>query len=182
MAGRTTSQVHQTIVDLVALARTTLGAPGSGVQVWDGPDVSDGSSRAGTVWIGIDDPVSGNNAATAATGDQEWAVLGNQARDEHFVINGAALAWSGDENGLPGFDNAGNAVPDVFAVVRGLAFGWVAQLETAVRNDPSIGWTSQPGKPLRVVGMQVTTVTPYVDDQGQSAVLVGFQFSGFCRI
>src|SRR5687767_12189367 len=83
------SRVNAAINALVTLARTAL----TDVPVYDGPDVGDGAALE-AVFIGYDGDPTSEEPSVSFT--QEWAGLGNNAKNEAFTITCGLLVWSGD--------------------------------------------------------------------------------------
>lgn len=110
-----------------------------------GPDV---------LFIGVEDPSTGLAAATSSSGQVPATLSALRTRDHSGTINCAARAWSG------GFDQ-------VDAMDR--AYATMAAIETALRDDPSLGVTVYP-----FLVMQVTDEHLYLDTytEGVSALLV----------
>lgn len=110
-----------------------------------GPDV---------LFVGVEDPATGAAAVTSSSGQEPAALSPQRSRDHTGTINCAARTWSG------GFDQV-DAMDRAYAVMAGV--------ETAVREDPTLGLSSYP-----LVVCQVTDERLYLDtyDQGVSALLV----------
>ncbi|WP_239404642.1 hypothetical protein [Frankia sp. Cj3] len=122
----TTSRIPATIDYLVDTftAAATLGAASPPVAVYDGPVTTQEHAQL-SLWVGVDD-VDSDSALIAATGEQTWAGLGKQARDELFSVNCVAEAWSGDTG---------------VRAVRTAVYGIVAAVEDIVRTDANLGGT-----------------------------------------
>jgi hypothetical protein len=116
----TTSRVPDVIDALVALF---AAAPGlAGVKVLDGPVVT-GSPLKDVVFVGYDgDP--DEDGGLAVEFSQEWASIGQRARDETFTVTCAVLAWRGSTAVRP---------------VRVRAFALLAAVEDALRAAPDLG-------------------------------------------
>lgn len=83
---------HAVIEALVTLWETALDVP-----VYDGPNAQEEAEFA-AVWVGYD-PTS--DTAEAVEVEQEWAQIGNRAKDETGAITCAVAAWSGDSDTKP---------------------------------------------------------------------------------
>jgi hypothetical protein len=116
------SRVRPTIARLVELFTPAVGEVGN---VFRGPFVT-GDVKP-TVWVGYDGDPEGDFKTADPT--QEWAGIGNFARDEEFDIPCAATALIGDQE----IDLAWDAVDALLAIV-----------ENTLRADPSLGQTPTP--------------------------------------
>lgn len=104
------------VIDALVTALTTAG-----INVVDGPAVNAADTGTDTLYIGWDGTEEGSDAAST---DQEWAGLGNRARDENLTITCYAEATRGDTTLKP---------------TRDAALAVVAAVETALRSDPQLG-------------------------------------------
>ncbi|YCK35176.1 hypothetical protein ACNF49_14135 [Actinomadura sp. ATCC 39365] len=115
-----TSRVPDVLDALVALFGSAPAL--DRVKVFDGPPVT-GSPVTDAVFVGYDgDPDGDGGQAVEFT--QEWASIGQRARDETFTVTCAVLAWRGSTAVRP---------------VRERAFALLAAAEDALRADPSLG-------------------------------------------
>jgi hypothetical protein len=97
---------------------------GAGINTIDGPKISGDYSNA--VWIGYD----GDGESTdfrSATIEQQWAGLGQRVRNERFDIQCSAYAIDGDGS---------------VKSARDAVFALVAQVESTLRGNPSLGLSS----------------------------------------
>lgn len=81
-------------------AHASLQSP---VMVYDGPEL-DAEFAQDSVFVGYDGDPDGE--FVAASWSQEWAGLGNRAKDEQFAVPCAAVSWSGDDDGKTRRDRA----------------------------------------------------------------------------
>jgi hypothetical protein len=115
-----TSRVPDVIDALVAAFKAAPGL--AGVKVFDGPPVT-GSPLKAAVFVGYDgDPDEQEGLAVEFS--QEWASIGQRARDEAFTVTCAVLAWSG---------------ATAVRAVRERAFELLAAVEDALRAAPDLG-------------------------------------------
>lgn len=115
----TTSRVPAVIDALVALFRAAPAL--AGVKVVDGPSVT-GSPLPEAVYVGYDgDPDNDGQAVDFA---QEWASIGQRAKNETFTVTCAVGVWRGSTGVRP---------------ARTRAFEVLAAVEGALRADPSLG-------------------------------------------
>lgn len=110
---------------LARIAEVFTAAVGDAGNVFRGPFVT-GDIRP-SIWVGYDGDPEGD--FKTADPDQEWAGVGNKARDEEFDIVCAVTALIGDQN----IDLAWDAVDALLTIV-----------EDALRADPSLGQTPTP--------------------------------------
>lgn len=116
----TTSRAPAVIDALVALFEATPAL--DGVKVVDGPLVT-GDPLHRAVFVGYDgDP--DNDGGEAVTFSQEWASIGQKAKNETFTVQCAVAAWKGSTKVRP---------------VRVLAYDLLAAVEDTLRADPSLG-------------------------------------------
>jgi len=87
----------------------------------DGPPIQRPNVGDDKLWIGWDGSEQGQDAAT---GQQDWAGLGNKARNEQLSITCYAQAVRGDDD---------------FKVTRDACLAVVANAETTLRADPTLG-------------------------------------------
>lgn len=115
----TTSRVPDVIDALVALFDAAPGL--DGVKVVDGPIVTN-DPLPEAVFVGYD----GNPEGDGEAGDfrQEWASIGQKAKDERFTITCAVVVWRGSTKVKPARDRA---------------FALIAAVEDALRADPALG-------------------------------------------
>ena len=123
------SNAVSAVPDLID-ALVTLGQSVAGVTVYDGPGDSD--DPGDYLMIGVDDPDSPATPKSADT-QQDWALLGYEARDEEGDITCAALSWNGDAGGQK--------------AARDAAYAVIANFGAALKANPSLGldhvlWTS----------------------------------------
>lgn len=152
-----TTRVGDVIDALVALAEATVDT--STVAVFDGPQpVFDPPEQF--VAIGWD---TGDEAGSGISADitQEWASLGNRAKDETGTVNCAVGVWTGDTNAKGRRDTA--------AAIIG-------QLETALRADATLGIAL-----VRNVGLSTGSLTQEQIDDGVRAI-VAFTVNYTARI
>jgi hypothetical protein len=142
----TTSRIPATIDALLAVVGP---AAGEDVNVVDGPPLSwdatelaqDAVSETSYLFVGaIPD------SDVAADGTQDFNAAGAVSRDERFTINCTAFVWSGDQT---------------IKTVRDAAFGLVAVVEQAIRDDPSLGGAVLYSRMSGVIGAAQTQ-----DEQG----------------
>jgi hypothetical protein len=109
-----TSRIHDAISALVALcqAQTGTGQPLDEVTVFDGPP---GETSAQDMLI-----IGWEPSGAGVTGDQDFAHLGAQSRDENFTIACTAHTW---------------ATAAEFAAERARAFAVMAAVENTLRPD-----------------------------------------------
>lgn len=112
----TTSRIPAVCDALVSTLRTALG---STATVYDGQWVTAPDSTQSYVTVGWTPEGEG------PSGEQDWAGLGNRARDETGDIPCYADAYGGDTNDV--------------AARRNAAFALFAACETALRDDPTLG-------------------------------------------
>lgn len=113
-----TSRVPDAIDALVAL----FGAAPAldGVKVVDGPLVT-GDPLREAICVAYDGAEGGGEAVDI---QQEWASIGQKARNETFTITCAVVVWGGATKVRP---------------ARERAFALLAAVEDALRADPSLG-------------------------------------------
>lgn len=116
----TTSRAPAVIDALVALFENAAAL--DGVKVIDGPVVTNDPLHK-AVFVGYDgDPeVDGGEAVTFS---QDWASIGQKAKDETFTVTCAVAVWKGSTKVKP---------------VRDLAYALLAAVENTLRADPSLG-------------------------------------------
>lgn len=116
-----TSAAYPTVyAALVAVADAALS-----VRVVDGYDVSE--DPGDVVMIGVPN-ITDVNAIAAGSFSQAVATMGTpRTREETGSINGVVLAWNGDGDS---------------SAARLAAFAILADLEDALRTDPSLGLTA----------------------------------------
>lgn len=112
-----TSKLGVVIDALVSALTTAL----PDADVVDGPAVNRPNIGRDTLYIGWSGEEGDNTSANA---DQEWASLGNRARNEAMVIVCRAHTSSGET---------------VMKPVRDAALALVAATEAALRTDPQLG-------------------------------------------
>ncbi|MFI7643740.1 hypothetical protein [Nonomuraea sp. NPDC049400] len=117
----TTTSRAPTVID--ALVALFDAAPAlDGVKVIDGPIVTNDPLHK-AVFVGYDgDPE--NDGGEAVTFSQDWASIGQKAKDETFTVQCAVAAWKGSTKVKP---------------VRDLAYSLLAAVENTLRADPSLG-------------------------------------------
>ncbi|MFI6296707.1 hypothetical protein ACIBEJ_34315 [Nonomuraea sp. NPDC050790] len=115
----TTSRAPAVIDALVALCRAAPAL--DGVAVHDGPHVTSSPLKA-VVCIGWDGDED-NDAAVEA--QQEWASIGQKAKNETLQVTCAAVAWNGGT---------------VTKTARDRAYALVGAVEDALRSDPALGF------------------------------------------
>lgn len=118
----TRSRVRPTLTRLVELFTAAVGDVGN---VFRGPFVT-GDIKP-SLWVGYDGDPEGD--FKTADPSQDWAGIGNRARDEEFDIVCAATALIGDVE----VDLAWDAVDALLAIV-----------ENTLRADPSLAQTPLP--------------------------------------
>lgn len=115
-----TSRVPDVLDALVSLF---AAAPAlAGVKVLDGPVVTSAPLKD-AVFVGYDgDP--DDDGGLAVEFSQEWASIGQRARDEKFTVTCAVLSWRGSTTVRP---------------VRERAFALLAAVEDALRDASDLG-------------------------------------------
>lgn len=115
----TASRVPAVLDTLVA--RFDAAAALDGVRVVDGPIVTSEPLHE-AVYVGYDgDPDGGGDAVDF---QQQWAAIGQKAKDETFTVTCAVVVWRGSTTVRP---------------VRLRAFEVLAAVEDVLRADPSLG-------------------------------------------
>ncbi|MER7063960.1 hypothetical protein [Streptomyces albidoflavus] len=122
----------------------------AGVKVVDGPLVTN-DPLPQAVFVGYDGDPEGEGQA--ADMSQEWAAIGQKARDESFTVTCAVAAWKGSTTVRP---------------IRLRAFELLAAVEDALRADPALGLS-----PPTVVAFASGSL---VQSQRQSGVEVRIPF------
>lgn len=112
-----TSRAPAVIDALVALCQAAPAL--SGVKVHDGPQVTSSPLKA-VVCIGWDGDEDNDQAVEA---QQEWAAIGQKAKNETLQITCAAIAWNGGT---------------VTKSARDRAYALVGAVEDALRADPAL--------------------------------------------
>jgi hypothetical protein len=115
----TTSRAPAVIDALVAMCEAAAGL--EGVKVHDGPQVTS-APLTSVICIGWDGDEDNSEAVQS---QQEWAAIGQKAKDETIQIPCAAIAWTGSTN---------------VKTVRDRAYELVGAVEDALRADPSLGF------------------------------------------
>ncbi|TMR11749.1 hypothetical protein ETD86_34845 [Nonomuraea turkmeniaca] len=95
----------------------------NGVKVVDGPLVT-GNPLHEVIFVGYDGSRQGEGDGEAVDLRQEWASIGQKAKDETFTVTCAVVVWSGSTKVRP---------------IRERAFALLAAVEDALRADPSLG-------------------------------------------
>lgn len=113
----TTSVVFDLIDELVSRFTTAL----SGVKVYDGYLVSD--DPGDFLMVGVEDPNS-DQGATSAEGQQQWADLGANRRNETGTVTCVALSWNGNGDQ---------------AAARAAVKAITDAVEADLRSDPNLG-------------------------------------------
>lgn len=103
------------------LAALTADAGLTGVQVVDGPLVTD-SAATEWVFVGYDADPEGEYMTAQTT--QQWAGLGAKAKNEDITLTGAVLVQQGSTAVKP---------------CRDRTFAIFAEVESVVRANPSLG-------------------------------------------
>lgn len=121
------------------------------VVVYDGPGATDDSPFT-YVLVGVGDPDQEalNQSAFAS---QTWPWLGHVQRDEVGYVRCAVVSWSGDRDQK---------------MVRDAGFALLADLATAIENDPSL----QQPQPLWVEGIDSLDVRQEQSDNGAFITLL----------
>lgn len=91
------------------------------VLVLDGPPVRGATTGTSVLAIGWDGTEEGDEAGTSS---QEWAGIGNHARNENLTVTCYAESTSGETTAK---------------TVRDAALAVVQAVETALRSDPQLG-------------------------------------------
>lgn len=143
------SAIPATIDALVALFRA------AGIETNDGPSVSDEPAPSVVLVGESPDPL---NDSPVATGEQGWAWLGHNQRDETFEVSCVALAWNGDSD---------------MRVARDAVFASMSAVAAAIQSDPRLG-----GAVLEVRGISSTSLYQRQSDMGAEASL---PFTVSCR-
>lgn len=115
----TTSRIPDALDNLIALFEAAPGL--AGVKVLDGPTVTNDPLNE-MVCVGYDGDPEGEGQAADFT--QEWASIGQKAKAETFTITCAVVVWRGSTKVRP---------------VRVRAYALLAEVENALRADPSLG-------------------------------------------
>lgn len=121
-----------------------------GVKVVDGPIVTN-DPLPEAVFVGYDGNPEGDGEAVDFR--QEWASIGQRAKDETFTVTCAVVVWRGSTEVKP---------------IRDRAFALLAAIENSLRADPSLG---QP--PPTIVAFASGSL---VQSQRQSGVEVRIPF------
>lgn len=102
---------------------TQLGAALEDVEVFDGEGANENASTD-IVMVGVYDPDSADSPP-GATSQQNWATTGGSAaRDDNGIVWCTAVSWTGDDDPR---------------AARISAFATVAQAETVIRDEPTLG-------------------------------------------
>lgn len=109
------------VIDALVSTWTTAG-----LTVNDGPPLQAANTGTDVVYVGWD---GGEDNNDAATGTQQWAGLGNRARDEALSVTCYAEATRGET---------------VMKPTRDAALALVATCETSLRTDPQLGGALTP--------------------------------------
>lgn len=112
------------VFDLVGALVTQLDTALS-VNVFDGYGQTD--DPGDYLMIGVEDPDS--DRATSVEGEQSWAGLGANARNEEGTVTCVAMSWNGDAD---------------LSAARAAAKATTAAVENHLRADPNLG-ASVPG-------------------------------------
>ncbi|MEV4173982.1 hypothetical protein [Nonomuraea sp. NPDC049709] len=115
----TTSRVPAVIDGLVDFFEAATGL--AAVKIVDGPIVTNAPLKE-AIYVGYDGDPDGEGQAADVT--QEWASIGQRARDETILITCAVVVWRGDTKVRP---------------VRLRTYELLAEVENALRADPSLG-------------------------------------------
>lgn len=150
-----TSVVPSLIDALIATATSAL----SDVNVYDGYGVT--ADPGDFLMVGIEDPDT-DGAGFSADSRQEWANANHTARDEEGDITCVALSWNGD----------GEA-----KAARDKAYAITAQLEDALRVNPSLGVAS-----LLWTGFGSTSQLTQLQGTGGASALLTFRIHFRARI
>ncbi|MFJ9114479.1 hypothetical protein ACIRJO_02905 [Streptomyces sp. NPDC102394] len=113
------SRVPDLIDNFLAALADAAGL--SGVQIVDGPEISD-SSAGEMVVVGFDADPEGDYEAASTT--QAWAGIGAKKKNEDIQVTCAVLVRKGSTAVKP---------------LRDRVFAIFAEVETVVRADPSLG-------------------------------------------
>jgi hypothetical protein len=141
------SRVPEVIAALVALGQAETSAELSGVQVADGPEVTD-SAAPDWLIIGFDGDPNGDLQAAQTVGG--WAGLGSR-REEQFQVTVAAIASRGDTE---------------VRAARKRVYEIGARVEAWLLADPSLGLSSLEA------AIEASQLTQDQTDQGIQAVLL----------
>jgi hypothetical protein len=141
------SRVPEVIDALVALGKSEVAAELAGVQVADGPEVTD-SGAPDWLIVGYDGDPTGDFQAAATVGG--WAGLGSR-REEQWQVTVAAIASRGDT--------------DVRAA-RARVYEIGARVEAWLAADPSLGL------PALEAAIEASRLTQDQDGPGMQAVLL----------
>jgi hypothetical protein len=115
----TTSRAPDAIDRLVALFDAAPQL--DGVKVVDGPIVT-GDPLHEAVYVGYDGDPDGDGLAVDFS--QEWASIGQKAKNETFTVTCAVVVWKGGTKVRP---------------IRARAFELLAAVEDLLRGDPALG-------------------------------------------
>lgn len=150
-----TSVVPAVIDALIVTATDAL----SDVQVYDGYGIT--ADPGDFLMVGIEDPDS-DGAGFSADSRQQWANANYTARDEEGDITCVALSWNGD----------GDA-----KLARDTAYAITAQLEDALRANPSLGVES-----LLWTGFGSTAQLSQAQGTGGASALLTFRIHFRARL
>ena len=119
-----TSRIPAATDALVGLLTSAVGSSTNVVDgpplTWNGVELAQGSvSESSYLFVGATP-----DSDTSASGTQDFNAAGAVSRDELFDIDCTAFVWAGDQ---------------VMKAIRDAAFALVAQVEQAIRSDPSLG-------------------------------------------
>lgn len=142
----TTSRAPAVIDELVTRLRAAAAL--ADVAVHDGPEVTSAPLKE-VVTVGWD---GDENNDEAVQSQQEWASIGQKAKNETFQIPCAAIAWRGDTN---------------IRAARVRAYELVAAVEDVLRVDPALGFP-----PPTIVAMVTGNAVQRQTDKGAQCRVV----------